>query len=63
MVKHVHAKVADGHGVLTEAYNTMPIKLWVGTEPGGSFHAGASSTQLLKVSNAMGQPIGLQSTM
>jgi hypothetical protein len=42
--------VLSGH-VLTEAHNKLPIKLWYGTEPGGSFDVDVS-TQLLKAPTA-----------
>jgi hypothetical protein len=49
--------------VLKEAYNKLPIKLWYGTNPGGSFDVDVR-TQLLKASTAIvGERIGLQSTM
>jgi hypothetical protein len=47
--------------VLTEAYKKLPIKLWYGDEPGGSFDVDIC-TQLLKTSTAIGEPSGLQST-
>jgi hypothetical protein len=48
--------------VITEAYNKLPIKLWYGTRPGGSFDVDVS-TQLRKASTAIGEPMGLQSIM
>jgi protoheme ferro-lyase len=43
--------------VLTEASNKLPVKLWQGPKLGGSFHVDVS-TQLLKASTAIGEPIG-----
>jgi hypothetical protein len=48
--------------VLTEGYNKLPIKLWYGIDPGGSFDINVS-TQLLKASTSIGEPTGLWSTM
>jgi hypothetical protein len=46
--------------VLTKVYNKLPIKLWYGTRPGGTFDVDVS-TQVLKASTAIGEPTGLQS--
>jgi hypothetical protein len=48
--------------MLTEACSKLPIKLWYGTRPGGSFDVDVS-TQLLNASTAIDKPTGLQSIM
>jgi hypothetical protein len=57
-----HGELVMSGCVLTEASNKLPIKLSYGSELGGSFGVDVS-TKLLKASTAIGEPVGLQSTM